>query len=110
MSKRASSGPQPLTYDERNKIYFEVVFSLMGLEIWELEDESIKKFKIMLKLYLDYGKEFSGELEIKSIDRKLIYNLHNDRNKKTVAYLSKDRYLKAMERRDKTINKQPVDS
>src|SRR5438874_7677884 len=101
-------GPQPLSKDERNKIYFEVMIGLMNLNIWDLNDESMQKFRVMMKLYLDHGMEFSGELNIDSIERKLIYNLYNDRNKKTVAYLSNDRYLKAVKAREKKLEKETL--
>ena len=107
---KIQTGPQPLSKDERNKIYFEVMLALMNLQIWDLNDESMQKFRIMMKLYLDHGKEFSGELEIESIERKLIYNLYNDRRKKTVAYLSGDRYFKAIKAREKQQEREAIKS
>jgi hypothetical protein len=97
----------PLTTDERNKIYLEIATGLMGVKmengcsIWEHNVPGVNRFKVMIKLYRDYGKEFSGELEIEGLDRKLIYGLHNDRSKKTTAYLSKDRYHKALKQKAK---------
>lgn len=98
---KISKGRQPLTYNERMGIYLEIMSSLSKLEIWDIDDESMKKFRIMMKLYVDYGQEFSGELDIASVGRRLIYNLYDDRNKKTVAYLSQDRYFKALKEREK---------
>jgi len=105
MSKKSQKGVQPLSKEERNAIYNEVAFGLINLDIWNIEDQGMKKFKIMMKLYLDHGKEFNGEIDLESLDRKLIYNLYNDRRKKTVAYLSKDRYLKAIKAREKQEEK-----
>ena len=98
---KISKGQQPLTSNERVGIYLEIMSALSKLEIWDLNDESMKKFRIMVKLYVDYGMEFSGELDIERVGRRLIYNLYNDRNKKTVAYLSQDRYFKAVKEREK---------
>jgi hypothetical protein len=81
------------------------MFTLLNLEIWDIEDKNMQKFKIMMNLYRDNGIEFSGELEIYKLERKLIYSLYNDRNKKTVAYLSKDRYLKAKDRKSRIQEK-----
>lgn len=108
---RIYTGPQPLTSQERNRIYLEVVTGLMGVKVdnknylWDLSDPAMKRFRVMMKLYLDYGKEFSGELDIESIGRKLIYTLYNDRSKKTVAYLSQDKYIKAKQAKEKQLER-----
>ncbi len=109
------SGIIPLTPTERNRIYLEIATALMSTPIWtgrddtwwDSQDANMKRFRVMLKLYLDYGKEFSGDLAI--VDkvgtlehhRTLIYQLYNDRNKKTTAYLSKDAYQKMKEKKVK---------
>ena len=91
------SNNRPLTLEERNQIYNEIIFGLMGMKVykyeqitvWDLEDPELKRFKIMLKLFRDHGKEFSGEFTIQTMKRKMIYNLHNNYAKKTTAYISK---------------------
>jgi hypothetical protein len=91
---------QPMTLEERNQIYNEIVFALMGLKvyknkdiyIWDLDEPDMKRFKIMLKLYRDHGREFSGDFVIKAQKRKMIYNLYNNKEKKSTAYISKKEY------------------
>jgi hypothetical protein len=106
----------PLSVAERNKIYLEVATKLMDMKIWEGCEESyfdlpeLKRFKVMMKLYVDYGKEFTGELELnlpgtyKDNSRKLIYRLYNDRTKKTVTYITGDQVIKARDRKIKRID------
>jgi hypothetical protein len=89
-----------LTEKQRENTYNEVMIGLMRIQVWQdrsdslwdLDDSNIKRFKIMMNLYRDHGKEFSGELEIKPMKRKLIYNLSNNQKKKTVAYISGEIY------------------
>lgn len=86
-----------MTFEDRNQIYNEIVFALTEMKvykkknitIWELDEPDLKRFKIMLKLYRDYGKEFNGEFVINAQKRKMIYNLYNTKNKTTNAYISK---------------------
>lgn len=97
---------KPMTQSERNKVYLEVVTGLMNMKVWQGRDESfwdlpdpnIKKYKIMLKLYLDYGKEFSGDFDIDipgtNTTQKLTYALYNDRNKNAVTYVSEPKTRK----------------
>lgn len=100
------SNNRPLTQQERNNIYNEIILSLScmkvykfeELTVWEIDDEpDMKKFKIMLKLFRDYGKEFTGQFIIKKMKRKLIYNLYNNFSKKTTAYISKCKYSDKIE-------------
>jgi hypothetical protein len=93
----------PLTSSEHNRIYNEVVVQLMAIKVyedrdltlWDCQDPDMKRFKVMFNLYRDYGKEFSGDLDMKIMKRKRVYNLYNDRRKKTTVFLSKDRYEKS---------------
>lgn len=106
----------PLSVAERNKINLEVATQLMDMKVWQGCEDSyydlpdLKRFKVMMKLYVDYGKEFSGEIELnlpgthKDNVRKLIYRLWNDRNKKTVAYITGDQLMKARERKIQRID------
>ena len=110
--------PQPMTFDERNKIYMEVMFGLMNIKVyegsdisvWDLEEPDMKRFKVMFALYRDHGKEYSGEFAIQAQKRKLIYNLHNDRRKRTTAYISKKSYDLEQEisKEKKSINNYPI--
>ena len=92
---------RPLTLSERNQIYNEIMFGLMNMKvykhetitIWELEEPNMKRFKIMLKLFRDHGKEFKGEFVVETIKKKMCYNLCNNFQKKTTAYISKFRPL-----------------
>lgn len=79
----------PLTKEERSKIYLDIMFKLLEINMWDSPDIEIKKFKIMMKLYLDYGEEFQGSVKLESEgDRRLIYEFYNTKKKKTVAYIS----------------------
>lgn len=94
-----------MTIEERNKIYNEIVFALMEMKvyknkdiyIWDLDEPDIKRFKIMLKLYRDHGREFSGDFIIKAQGRKMTYNLYNSRGKKSTACISKKIYKTEIE-------------
>ena len=86
-----------LTSSERNTIYNDVATQLMGMKIyegndlcvWDLTDPDMKRFKIMMNLYRDTGKEFVGDIEIKAMGRKLVYKLYNDKKQKTTVCISK---------------------
>jgi hypothetical protein len=86
---------------ERNKIYMETMMQLMDMEIWDLDDIGMKKFKIIMKLYLDKGMEFDGNINLDTISRKIIYKFFNDRRKKTYAYVSQKEYMKEREKLEK---------
>jgi hypothetical protein len=110
IKKMPKSNNRPLTLEERNQIYNEIIFGLMSMKVykrenmtvWDLDEPEMKRFKIMLKLYRDHGKEFSGEFVLKTMKRKMIYNLYNNFQKKTCAYISKYRPI------DRPVDK-PVD-
>lgn len=89
MSNKKPKKDCPMTLEEREKIVSEVVFKLVSMDIWNLPDVGMQRFRIMLEIYKKYGKEFEGEEPLPSQGRKIIYHLHNNRNKKTVAYISK---------------------
>lgn len=108
----------PLSTSERNIIYMEIVTKLMEVEannggkkisLWELDTAEMKKFKVILNLYKDTGREFSGDIDFACIGRKLIYTLYNDRSKKTTAYLSEDKYFKSLEKKNKLVDKQTLE-
>lgn len=86
---------------ERNKIYMEIMMQLMDMKIWDIDDIGMKKFKIIMKLYLDKGMEFDGNINLDTIGRKIIYKFFNDRIKKTYAYVSQKEYMKEKEKLDK---------
>jgi len=88
---------------ERNKIYIETMMQLMDMEIWDLDDVGMKKFKIIMKLYLDKGMEFDGNINLDTISRKIIYKFFNDRRKKTYAYVSQKEYMKEREKLEKEV-------
>ncbi len=108
----------PLTTAERNKIYLEVATKLMDMKIYQGCEESyfdlpeLKRFKVMMKLYVDYGKEFTGEVELnlrgthQDNSRKLIYRLYNDRNKKTVTFITGDQVIKSRERKIQRLSEE----
>jgi len=95
MTKKSNN--RPLVPKERNQIYNEIIFGLMGMKVykneqitvWDLNDPELKRFKIMLKLFRDHGKEFKGEFIIQEMKRKMIYELHNNFAKKSTTYISK---------------------
>lgn len=86
--KKKSKTCHPLSQSERTSIYMEIMVKLINLKIWDINDAGMQKFKIIMKSYLDGGREESGELKIDSINKLLIYHFYNDRLKKTVVYLS----------------------
>lgn len=79
---------KPMTYEERNHVYMDLVCKMIDYGLWDLNEDDIKRFKIMMKLYLDYGKEFTGEFRINKTGQRLIYEFHNTNKKKTTVYVS----------------------
>ena len=69
------------------KVYNEIVFGLINVGIYDIPDEGIRKFKIIMNLYRDHGREFDGEVYLASQDRTLIYRLYNTTKKRSVAYI-----------------------
>jgi hypothetical protein len=77
-----------LTHDERNYIYNQLIFQLVTLELYDSELESIKKLKLMAKLYKDTGMEFKGELFL-PYNKTITYEFYKDHGKKTNVNISK---------------------
>jgi hypothetical protein len=77
------------SYDERNNIYNSLMVKLLELDLFNSELESIKKLKIMAKLYRDNGMEFQGELELPN--KKIItYEFWKDDRRQTNVNISKN--------------------
>jgi hypothetical protein len=78
-----------LTQKERNFIYNELMLKLSNLNLYDSEIESIKKLKIMAKLYRDNGMEFSGELEL-PLNKIITYEFYNDHRRQTNVNISRN--------------------
>lgn len=76
--------------NHRNTVYNDIAFRLMEVGIWDIPDEGIKKFKIMIGLYRDHAREFSGSIYMPTQERYLNYRLYNDKSKRSVAFISID--------------------
>ena len=82
-----------MTYADREKEYTKVLMGLMfssnqfnGFDIWSLKQ--LNRFKVMIRLYLDAGEEFEGEIVLEEIQRKFVYRLSTRKGKTMVAILN----------------------
>ena len=82
----------PLTRQDRVDLYIEIMLKLEELKLWNSTDRGIKRFKVIMNIWRDTGREFNGEVDISSEKRTIIYKLYNTRGKKTNVYISHDRY------------------
>ena len=82
----------PLVRQDRVDLYIEIMLKLDELKLWDLSDRGIKRFKVIMNLWRDTGREFNGEVDISSEKRTIIYKFYNTRGKKTNVYISQDRY------------------
>jgi hypothetical protein len=91
---------RPLTIQERTNLYLEIMFKLEEIKIWNSGDPGMQRFRIMMKLWKDHGKEFEGDVNLETEGRKLIYKLYNDKNKRTVAYISRNAYIDEQKKKE----------
>ena len=73
------------TQKERDYIYDQLINKLIELNMIDSDLESIKKLKIIAKLYKDTGMEFQGELPL---NKKITYEFYNNHRKKTNVNIS----------------------
>jgi ribosomal protein S10 len=73
---------KPLKDSERQYIYNQFITKLMEIDMLNSDLESIKKMKVMIKLYKDTGMEFKGELPLPH-GGKIFYELYKDHRRKT---------------------------
>jgi hypothetical protein len=78
-----------LTSEERNYIYNQLMIKLSDLGLFDSDLESIKKLKIMAKLYKDNGMEFRGELELPQ-NKVITYEFYKDHRRQTNVNISKN--------------------
>lgn len=78
-----------LSKKERNDICDEIRTSLKKLKIWDAEHSSILEFKKVLDSYCDEAIDMVGEIRLR-VDNILVYELYNDRRKKSFAKISND--------------------
>lgn len=79
---------------DRNTIYIETMLQLVEMELWNIDDVGMKRFKIIMKLYLDKGMEFQGNINLDSVRKKIIYKFYDNKQKKSIAYVSQKEYMK----------------
>ena len=92
---------KPFTQKDRDNVYNQFINKLMSINLFDSELESIKKLKVIMKLYKDSGMEFKGELLLPH-NGKIIYELYNDHRKQTKIDISKNinRPLAPFERKE----------
>jgi hypothetical protein len=78
-----------LTSEERNYIYNQLMIKLLDLDLYDSDLESIKKLKIMAKLYKDNGMEFRGELELPQ-NKVITYEFYKDHRRQTNVNISRN--------------------
>lgn len=78
-----------LTKKERDYIYNQLTMKLMDLDLYDSELESIKKLKIMAKLYRDTGMEFKGELKMPQ-NKIITYEFYRDHRRQTNVNISRN--------------------
>lgn len=88
------------TQKDRDNIYNQFITKLISMDLLDSDIESIKKLKVIMKIYKDTGREFKGELDLPH-NGKIIYELYNDHRRQTHIDISKNinRPLAAFERK-----------
>jgi len=77
---------QTLSKEEREKISNEITLKLALLDLDRFED--IKKLKIILKLFVDHGREHTEDMDIPSLDSRVLQiRLFNNKNKQSKVLL-----------------------
>lgn len=98
------------TLEQREQVYREIYLGLLANGLLDgigsagpgkTGHAEIERFKVMLRLYRDHGREFSGHFDLESIGRRFIYSLVNDRRKRSIAYLSQREYEKGVRTSDR---------
>jgi hypothetical protein len=78
------------------------MMKLTDLDLINSELTSIKKLKVMAKLFKDNGNEFKGELELPN-NNIITYEFYQDHRRKTIVNISKN-IEKQMSLEDRTAN------
>ena len=72
--------------EERLQFVEKIKNKVHNLDMDKERFEGIKKLFIILNLFVETGREFQGKIEFFQLNKNLIYNLKNQKNKSIIVF------------------------